>query len=119
MDNKTDSIFFNNFVRREEDYDKYYRVFELTKDCTELEDIKRILVENGFELIDTEGGVRNTRYKYADNNRTIVKTYYCGNFEQPLTVNVSEHSFDTIAKLQGFHRSWDEITSMSPAEMQE
>lgn len=117
MDDRTDHIFFNNFCRNGND--KYDRVFGLTQHCTELEDIKRILVENGFELIATESKRVITTYKYADNNRTIVQTYYCGNFEQLLTVNVSEHSFDTIAKLQGFHRSWDEITSMSPAEMQE
>lgn len=119
MANKTAHIFFNNFIRKTENYDKYYRVFELTKDCTTVDEIRELLVDNGFELMDTERGAREPMYKYADNDRTVVKTWYNGRFEIPLSVSVSEHSFDSVRELRGFHKSFEEIVNMTPAEMQE
>lgn len=115
---KTDRIFFNNFCR-DGKTDKYDRVVGLTKHCIDLDEIEQALVENGFELIDVERHVRSDTFKYADNNRTIVKTHCDNRLLVPITVNVSDHSFDTVQKLQGFHSSFKRICNMSPMEMQE
>ena len=106
MAKKTEVLFFNNFVR--EDFSKADRVWKVVNPCTTLNQTRNAIVNLGFELVETNQQ-HTTIYRYADNNHTIIETYYNSNFQFPLTVSVSEHSFDNVQQLLRYYDSWDNM----------